>query len=209
MNEADLKGLCVITGFKRAHKNEIIFFSDESVKRIFLLKKGLVKISVVDEAGNELTKELIQPGDLFGEILLTKTTSQPSEYAKVLSDEVIICSFTLDDFEHVLEQNPSISLKYTKQVGDKLKLLEIRYSNLVFKDVRTRIIDFIRDFAKVNGKLENHQLVVRNYLTHQDLASLTGATRQTVTSILNQLEKEGKLLYSRSQITIPSLEKLS
>jgi CRP/FNR family transcriptional regulator len=56
--------------------------------------------------------------------------------------------------------------------------------------------------------VENNQLTVKNYLTHQDLASLTGATRQTVTSILNQLEKENKILYSRSQITIPNVADL-
>lgn len=204
MNESEIKGLCIITGFKRAMKHEIIYFN-ESVQRIYLLKKGVLKIAAVDEEGNEITREIIQQGDLFGEITLSKAHHPESEYAKVLSDEVIMCSFTLDDFEHVLEQNPMISLKYTKRMGDKLKVLQNRYANLVFKDVRTRVIEYLRDFAQANGKVENNQLVVKNYLTHQDLASLTGSTRQTVTSILNQLEKENKLIYSRSQITIPNV----
>ncbi len=204
MNETEIKALCVITGFKRAHKNEIIYFSHESVKRIYLLKKGVIKIVSSDEAGNEVTKEVMQPGDLFGEITLSRNVSPESEFARAISDEVIICSFTLDDFEKVLEKNPAISLKYTRRVGDKLKALENRYADLIFKDVRTRVIEFLKHFAQVNGKVENDQLIVKNYLTHQDLASLTGATRQTVTSVLNQLEKENKVLYSRSQITIPN-----
>ncbi|MBD0259914.1 MAG: Crp/Fnr family transcriptional regulator [Cytophagales bacterium] len=204
MNEAEIKGLCVISGFKRAQKNEVIYFTHETVKRIYLLKKGVIKIVASDEAGNEVTKEVMQPGDLFGEITLSHQVSRESEYAKAITDEVIICSFTLDDFEKVLEMNPAISLKYTRRVGDKLKALENRYTDLIFKDVRTRVVEFLKHYAQANGKLENNQLVVKNYLTHQDLASLTGATRQTVTSILNQLEKENKLLYSRSQITIPN-----
>jgi len=204
MNEAEIKGLCVISGFKRAHKNEIIYFSHEEVKRIYLLKKGVIKIVSSDEAGNEVTKEVMQAGDLFGEITLSHRVAPESEYAKAITDEVIICSFTLDDFEKVLEKNPAISLKYTRRVGDKLRAFENRYADLIFKDVRTRVVEFLKGFAQANGKLENNQLTVKNYLTHQDLASLTGATRQTVTSILNQLEKENKILYSRSQITIPN-----
>jgi CRP/FNR family transcriptional regulator, cyclic AMP receptor protein len=205
MNEMEIKELCVITGFKRAHRNEIIYFTHEPVKRIYFLKKGVIKIISSDEDGNEVTKELIQPGDLFGEISLSRRFSSESEFAKAITDEVIICSFTLDDFERVLEKNPAISIKYTKRVGDKLRALENRYSDLIFKDVRTRVIEFLKMFAQANGTLQNDQLTVKNYLTHQDLASLTGATRQTVTSILNQLEKENKLRYSRSQITIPDL----
>jgi CRP/FNR family transcriptional regulator len=172
------------------------------------LKKGILKIAMMDEEGNEQTKEIIHQGDIFGEITLNKHAHQETEYAKVLSDEVVICSFTLDDFERVLEQNPLISIKYSKQVGDKFKLLENRYANLIFKDVRTRVVEYVKTFAKDNGKLENDHWVVKNYLTHQDLASLTGSTRQTVTSILNQLEKENKLQYSRSKITIPDINNL-
>jgi CRP/FNR family transcriptional regulator len=202
MNESEIKGLCVISGFKRAHKNEVIYFTHESVKRIYILKKGLIKIVSANEEGDELTKEVMQPGDLFGEITLSRLASSESEYAKAISDEVIVCSFTLDDFERILEKNPSISIKYTKRVGTKLKALENRYTDLLFKDVRSRLIEYLKRFAETNGQWVHNQLIVKNYLTHQDLASLTGTTRQTVTSILNQLEKENRVLYSRSQIII-------
>ncbi len=208
MKESDIQTLCVITGFKKALKNEVIYFTHEPIRRIYILKKGILKIATMGEAGNEQTKEIIHQGDIFGEITLNKHSHQETEYAKVLSDEVVICSFTLDDFEHVLEQNPLISIKYSKQVGDKFKLLENRYANLIFKDVRTRVVEYVKTFAKDNGKLENNHWVVKNYLTHQDLASLTGSTRQTVTSILNQLEKENKIQYSRSKITIPDINNL-
>lgn len=208
MQESEIQGLCMISGFKKALKNEVIYFAHEPVKRLYVLKKGILKIAMMNEQGDEITKEIIRQGDIFGEIALNKTAPQESEYAKVLSDEVVICSFTLDDFEHVLKQNPVISLKFTKQVGDKFKILETRYTNLIFKDVRTRVVDYIKKYTRDNGKLENTQWVVKNYLTHQDLASLTGASRQTVTSILNQLEKENQLIYSRSKIIIPDIHTL-
>lgn len=202
MKEHEIKSLCVITGFKKAKKNELIYFTQEPVKRLYLLKKGFLKIAMMDEEGNEHIKEVIHEGDIFGEITLNKDSSRETEYAKVLTDEVVICSFTLTDFEQVLAQNPLISLKFTKQIGDKFKLLENRYADLIFKDVKTRVLEYLKNFAKENGKKEDNTWVAKNYLTHQDLASLTGSTRQTVTSILNQLKKENKVIYSRSAIAI-------
>ena len=201
--------LCVWVGFKKAAKNERIFFTHEPIKRIYFLKQGMLKIISLDADGNEITKDIIQKGDIFGEVALDDDQdSEASEYANVMSDEAVMCTFTLENFEKVLAKNPSISLKFTKRIGSKLKTLETRYNNLIFKDVRTRVIHFLKKFVQDNGEAQGNVLSVRNYLTHQDIAHLTGSTRQTVTSILNQLKKENKLIYSRHEIVIPDMERL-
>lgn len=201
--------LCVWVGFKKAIKNEDIFFTHEPIKRIYFLKKGMLKIISQDIDGNEVTKDIIQKGDVFGEIALDDIADgEASEYAKVITDEAVMCTFTLENFEKVLANNPSISLKFTKKVGNKLKTLENRYSNLIFKDVRTRVVHFLKKFVQDNGEAQGKLWSARNYLTHQDIAHLTGSTRQTVTSILNQLKKENRLIYSRNEIVIPDLAEL-
>ncbi len=214
MDEKEIKLLCVITGFKKARKNEFIFFDD--VKRIYFLKKGIIKIIQTDEKGNESVKAFLQQGDVFGDITLNQAVAgvaigddgnKRGEYAKVVSEEAIICSFLPQDFESVLEKNPSIALRFTKKVGEELLTLQIRYNDLVFKDVKTRLMNFLLDFSKKNGKKEENTLTVKNFLTHQDIADIIGATRQTVTSLLNEFERENKLLYSRSKITIPDVAK--
>lgn len=202
LDEEEVRTLCIISGFKKAMKNEIIYFGNDAVKRIFILKRGTMKIVKVDDEGNEITKDVINEGDLFGEIALNSSSSQEGEYAKALSDEVTICTFRVEDFEQVLSQKPSVSLKFSKKIGDKLKTLESRYTNLIFKDVRTRLLEFIRDFVKQNGIEKNGRLYCNHYLTHQDMASIIGSSRQTVTSILNQLEREGLLEYTREQLII-------
>jgi CRP/FNR family transcriptional regulator len=201
--------LCVWVGFKKAIKNEDIFFTHEPVKRIYFLKKGMLKIISQDVDGNEVTKDIIQKGDVFGEIALDDVAhGEASEYAKVITDEAVMCTFTLENFEKVLANNPSISLKFTKKVGNKLKTLENRYSNLIFKDVRTRVVHFLKKFVQDNGEAQGKLWSARNYLTHQDIAHLTGSTRQPVTSNLNQLKKENRLIYSRNEIVIPDLAEL-
>lgn len=83
LSMSQIKQLCIIIGFKKAKKGEIIYFSSSDVPRIFLLKKGNIKIVFVDENGNETIKDIIQKGDLFGELSL-ETDIQSNEYAKVL-----------------------------------------------------------------------------------------------------------------------------
>lgn len=202
LNNAQIKELCIITRYKKANKNEIIYFADDPVQRIYLLKKGMIKIVESDPDGREVIKDLIQKGDIFGELSLSGSGGT-SEYAQAISSEVLICSFKLEDFERVLAQDPHISLKFSKFIGFKFKRLQNRYSNLVFKDVRQRILEFMHEWAENEGTPRGQELVLANYLTHQDIAQLVCTSRQTVTQTLNQLEAEGRLTYSRQEIVFP------
>lgn len=202
-----IKQLCIITGFKKANKGEIIYFSSSDVPRIFLLKKGNIKIVAVDEDGNETIKDIIQKGDLFGELTL-ETDDQANEYAKVLSDDVAICSFLLSDFEDLLLRNPSLALSYTKFVGLKMKRIKNSYSNLISKDAKTRLFQFLKDWAEKEGKRLGNKVVIENYLTQNDIAQIICTSRQTATQLLNEMENNGALIYNRKEIIISDITKL-
>lgn len=201
LSNAQIEDLCIIMGFKKAEKGDIIYLSDEEDKRIYFLKKGKIKIVEVDEKGTEAIREILQQGDLFGELSLD-STGRRTEYAQALTPNVTICTFTLENFEKLMESHPSVALKYSKLVGFRLKQLRNNYSNLVFKDVRSRLKMFLHDWALREGVKNGVTLVVENYLTHQDLAGLVCSTRQTVTQLLNEFEEEGLIKYSRKEIVI-------
>jgi CRP/FNR family transcriptional regulator len=162
----------------------------------------MIKICETDRKGNEIIKEIIKKGDLFGQMSLDDGQENESqEYAQALTD-VSICSFKMDDFERVLEKNPSIAIGYTKFMGLKIKRIENRFNNVVFKDVRSRLIQFLKDWAESDGEQIENTYTIKNYLTQLDLAKLVCSTRQTVTTILNDMEKEGLIDYDRKIITI-------
>jgi CRP-like cAMP-binding protein len=202
-----IRQLCIITGFKKAKKGEIIYFSSSDLPRIFLLKKGNIKIVAVDEDGNETIKDIIQKGDLFGELTL-EADSQSNEYAKVLSDDVAICSFLMSDFEDLLLRNPSLALSYTKFVGLKMKRIKNSYSNLISKDAKTRLFQFLKDWAEKEGKKIEDKVVIENYLTQNDIAQIICTSRQTATQLLNEMETNGTIIYSRKEIIITDIRKL-
>lgn len=202
-----IKQLCIITGFKKADKGEVIYFSSSEVPRIFLLKKGNIKIVAIDEEGNETIKDIIQKGDLFGELAL-EADKENNEYAKVLSDDVAICSFLMSDFEDLLLQNPTLALSYTKFVGLKMKRIKNSYSNLISKDARTRMLQFLKDWAENEGIKTGNSIRIENYLTQNDIAQIICTSRQTVAQLINELETNQSIIYNRKEIFIEDITKL-
>ena len=207
LSYAQIKQLCIITGFKKASKGEIIYFSTSDMPRIFLLKKGNIKIVAVDDDGDETIKDIIQKGDLFGELTLAPDIKN-EEYAKVLSDDVVICSFLMSDFEDLLLKNPTLALSYTKFVGLKMKRIKNSYANLISKDAKTRLFQFLRDWAEKEGVRSGNAVLIENYLTQNDIAQIICTSRQTATHLLNEMETNNLLVYGRKQIRIPDITKI-
>ena len=204
LSSDDVKTLCVISNFRKARKNEDIYFAQDGEKRIYFLKKGTLKILSLDADGNEVTKDVLMQGDIFGEITLDEAGSRAeNEFARAASPEVAVCSFTLSNFEQVLQKHPTLAIRYTKQVGWRLKTLENRFSDLVFKDVRTRLVEFLKSYAAQNGNQTGSSLSTQHFLTQQDIAHIIGASRQTVATLMNELTEQNLLQYNRQSFTIP------
>jgi len=201
LSNAQIDDLCIITKHKQAKKGESIYFGDDLQQRVFFLKKGIIKIVEYNEKGDEVIKDIIQKGDIFGSLALE---SDDKESAITMSPEAIVCSFKISDFETVLSKNPEIALKYFKFIGLRLKRIENKYTNLFFKDVKSRLINFLKDWVKAEGKKVGFDWVMDNYLTHQDIAGLICSSRQTVTQLLRDLENEGHIRYDRKEILVHS-----
>lgn len=199
-----LKQLCIITGFKKAKKGDIIYLYSSDTPRIYFLKRGNIKIAEIDPEGNEITKEIIRKGDIFGELSLD-TSIKSDEYAQALTDDVTICSFLLSDFEALMEKHPGLALTYTKIVGLRFKKLTNNYSNLMFRDARSRLIYFLKEWAEKEGDFKGPGVTIQNYLTQQDMAQIICTSRQTIAQLMTALEEKGLLTYQRKQIIIHDL----
>jgi CRP/FNR family transcriptional regulator, cyclic AMP receptor protein len=200
--------LNIESGFMKKKKNEFIYLNSLKSDRLYFLKKGYVKIGVYDSEGNEKIKEVLNQGDIFGQLSLEGDTGE-EEFAQVIKSDASICSFTVEDFERILMKRPDLAISYTKLVGLKIKALQSRITSIIYKDVRSRLLDFFIYIALKERKEDSNDVVVfSNYLTHAEVASLIGCTRQTATTFINRLEEEGLLMFSRQEVRIPSLKKL-
>lgn len=189
-------------------KGEYIYFEAYKHNKVYFVKEGTIKIGYIDDDGNEKVKEIIQKGELFGQFSLERN-SLHGEFAQAYKNDVSICAFTIDDFEKLLKNRPDLALKYSKQVGAKLRNIENRLVNLLNKDVKTRLIHFLWQLVEQNlGENTAEGFCMPNYLTHEDIASLIGSSRQTVTTMINELETEGILSYNRQEICFLDVKKL-
>lgn len=209
LSDSDIQELCMISAFKTAKKGEIIYFSDQKIDRLYSLKQGRIKIAYYNEKQEEVVSEILKEGDIFGELTLKASENTNQEFAQVISDEVSVCSFTLENFQSVLRKKPDLAITYTQMVGDKIKIIGSKYSDLIFKDVRSRVLNFFKLNAQHEGKWEGSKVELNMYFTHQDIANFIAASRQTVSTIINELIAEGKLIYDgRKKVVIPDFTKL-
>lgn len=190
-----------------AQKGQFIYFPQDPSKSIFFLKEGRVKIGSNSEDGRENIKAILQPGEIFGELSLVGESSR-EDYAQALDNQVVICAMSVDDMESLMERNSKMGLRITKLIGFRLKKMERKLRALIFKDARTRIVDFIREMAEEVGQPVADEILIRHALTHQDIANLTASSRQTVTTVLNELRAGNVINFERKRILVRDLNKL-
>lgn len=209
MSDEEMAHIDEMTSMSSVRPNQPISFPGEVSKNIYLLKKGHVKISRVDEDGREMILEIVGPGEMFGELSLLDDGGRSSTSEVVQSlDEVLICAIRRDVFEMMMRSSPELTFRVTKRIGLRLRRFEERVTDLVFKDVRQRVISFLLGYAEDFGKVRSGVVSIPMHLSHQEIALLTGSARQTVTTILNQLRTEKLIDFSRSGMTLKDMAAL-
>jgi CRP/FNR family cyclic AMP-dependent transcriptional regulator len=130
------------------------------------------------------------------------------DFAQVMDENTSICPLSIEELKGLMFENKELSFKILKLVGLRLMKLERKLESLVFKDARTRVIDFLRDTASWKGKKVGFETMIPTKLTHKDIAALTGTSRQTVTTILNELKEKNLITFDRRRILIRDLDQL-
>ncbi|MBI1767017.1 MAG: Crp/Fnr family transcriptional regulator [Bacteroidetes bacterium] len=198
LSESQMQQLCGVITQKEAKKNQVVY-SKGGDKKVFMLISGKVKISEINEAGDEMIKEIVLPGDLFGDLLLNQSGGN-FEYAEIVSERAIYYCVEAHELNSQIQSNPILMTNYMSKVGEKFRNMENRYLNMITKDVKSRLIYCFKEWARKEGKRLGDKIVIKNSLTHNDLANMISTSRQTVTVILNELKEAGAISYNRKEI---------
>ena len=191
--------MCEILEMENIDKGEPISLVNQGEKCVFFLKKGMVKI--VDATTNTV-KYIVKKGHIFGELALYDSDAAREEQAYALED-CIVCYIESERMSDIMEKHKSLKNGVLKIYGLRIKKLERRLHDLLYKDSATRIIEFITDYVNEVGDIDGDKIVAKNLLSHNDIANLTNTSRQTVSNTLSLLRKNGQLDYNTERITIP------
>jgi CRP/FNR family transcriptional regulator, cyclic AMP receptor protein len=189
--------------FKKA---EPVYVPDDLSDRIFFIQEGRIKISVMNDEGKEITKAILGRGEVFGELSMLGEKRR-HDFATAL-ENTTTCVVTLDELRGLMRDRSELNVFFMQMFGARQLEMERRLESLVFRDSRSRIVEFLVQLAKTKGQRVGYEWVVRQFITHQEIANLTATSRQTVTTTLNDLRYQKLITFNRSRLLIRDLEKL-
>lgn len=189
--------------FNAYKKKDYIYFEDDSSNKVYLIENGKVKIGYLNENGEEIVKAILTRGELFGESAILGESTR-DEFAQSIDNRTNICPISVDTLHDLMRKNQTFSFKIYKVIGYKLKKLERRLQLLLFKDGKTRLIEFLDELCTEYGydcKKTGDKVILHPY-TQKDIASLIGTSRPTLNILLNELKEEKIIEFSRKEIRI-------
>lgn len=189
--------LCNLLEMEHVDKGNIIDMGDRDKNCIFFLKNGSVKII---DSENNIVKYVVKKGNIFGELSIYDKDNSSKEVAIALED-VVICYIESDMMEGLMEEYKSLKNGLLKIYGLRIRKLETRLQDLLYKDSKTRISEFIKVFIEEFGEVEKDRIVAKNLLSHKDIANLTNTSRQTVNNVLSIMRKENIIDYDSKFIS--------
>lgn len=191
---------------KHFDKGNYIYLPDEHADRIYFITEGRVKVGTYSNTGKEITKTILSEGEVFGELSLIGQEKR-RDFA-IAMEKTTLCVLTVQEVKTMMRDRSGFSLFLMKVMGSRMLEMEQRLESLVFKDSRTRIIEFLYNLGKNKGQRIGYEMLVRKFLTHQEIANLTATSRQTVTTVLNELRNENIITFNRRRLLIRSMEEL-
>ncbi len=204
LSDEEYEELEVLDNYREAREGEFIYFEAFNHNNIYFIKNGHIRLGHLDEQGNRVIKDVLNPGDFFGQLSLEKSNLN-GEFAQAMKSDVSLCSFTIDNFSNLLKKKPQLAIKYSKLIGLRMKKFENRLVNILQRDAKTRLILFLQqllDEAKNPKQISQQEVHIANYLTHEEIAQLIGTSRQTVTTLFNEFRAEGLCNYTRKELQL-------
>lgn len=207
VNDDDLAWLEARSTTKSFKRGEAIFVPDDQSDGILLVTSGRVKICHTTPEGKQSILGFVDAGEVFGELALldngarTHTAKAGEKTQLVLIPRVELLS--------IVQKYPSIVLGVTKLIGLRRQRVERRLRNLLFHSNRDRLIHLLLELSEKYGHRQPEGVHLKIRLSHQEMASIIGSTRETVTVVLGQLQSESLLKISRRRIVLLSLDRLA
>ncbi len=185
----DLMQIDRVSDMQPLKKGTVILGPEKPMKALFLLKKGTVRLYRSNAVGKQLTVDLLGDGNIFGETS-SFSLNDDSVYAEAMSD-VYICVIGKDQFEELISENPKLAIKFIEILSARLKEIYEMSENLALRSVKYRILSLLLKLSEKFGKRKNEWQTIDIKLTHYDIATMIGSTRETVSATISELKKAG------------------
>jgi CRP/FNR family cyclic AMP-dependent transcriptional regulator len=181
---------------KKYPKNSILLSKGDESDSLYIICSGKAHVIARDEQGKEIVLSVMGPGEYFGEMAAldggprsaTIVTKEPSEILVIRGN----------DFRDSLSSNPDLMFNLVRVLLMRLRIADEKIESLAFMNVYGRVTSFLMQSAEPQGDT----WIVREALTHQEIADMVGSSRETVSRAIKELQKAGHISIEKKRITI-------
>jgi CRP-like cAMP-binding protein len=170
----------------------IIYRAGEPLGTAYFVKSGRVRLMHLGRNGRAAVFAILRAGDVFGDVF--RPDGALSDEMAVAAGEVGLWALEGRTLKTQLESEPSLGVELVRAYAEQVRGLRARVLGLTFKEVPARLAETLLSVAEAHGERCSHsgETDLRG-ITQQDLADLVGASRSFVSTLVNELKREGIL----------------
>ena len=206
LTEEELNLIDDIASEAEYKKGEYIFFEGDSGDKFFIIKNGQVKLTKMIKNGDEQILNIFSSHDIIAEIVAFDKGNYPASAVTMTDTEMIV--FDQSELENLILKHPSIGVKLLREMSHRLRRAQENVRDLALKDSSARVAGLLIFLAEKYGKKKKDKTILDISLTQQELASMIGSSRETVSRVLGKFENESLIKTSRKKIIIYKLNEI-
>lgn len=185
---------------RKFKKKEEIFELEEHSDYIYIVLQGRIRVYLRYPNGKEFTLTILEAGAVY--------SGHTRAFGQALDDGEIVF-LPIQSFRKLLIEVPLFVMSVISVLGDALKNSITTIESLVFKEVNKRLYQFVYSLALAGGEHDTSTFQITLGLTHQQIATIVGSTRQTVNTFFNNLQKEGLIRLEKDKIVIQNFNEIA
>jgi len=200
LEDADLESLIAVATRRKFPKDSVIFFEHDPGDALFVILSGRVKVTILSDDGREIILSVLGEKDFFGEMSLLDNETRSATAIAMEDTEVVILHQR--EFLSIVEKRPRILVLLLAVLSSRLRKANHQIGSLALLDVYGRVAGVLLDMAKESGiRLKDGRICFRRP-THQEIANMIGATRETVSRMISDLHRQGYIEISGKNVII-------
>jgi len=207
LSPAELEKLAALFRRRRYRAGEPVFREGDPGTALYVVETGEVKILLGGLEGKEVALALLGPGGFFGELALLDGEPRSADAVVTVPTELLV--LPREDFLRFLPEVPAVAVTMLSVLSRRLRRTDRLVHDAAFSDVRTRVTRLLVELAETRGKLDpGGRVVIGPRLTQSDLASMVGATRESINKCLRYYTAQGLVSHDRGRLVVLNIERL-
>ena len=168
---------------------------------MFVIERGLVRVSRTSRQGRELVLGLFGAGDMLGELGLLEASG--ARTADAMAVEATICvALTRDDLRGVIRKTPELVLRLLATLVDRIRLKDDELADVAFLDLPGRLAHKLLQLADQHGEEVEDGVRITVRVPQGELAAMVGSSRENVNRALGRFVTSGAVAIEHGTITI-------